>query len=194
MKTLNMSQAEMERYIARFDSLTPNKADYATREGVPAEAYEMVAAKNIYLVMATPKDTVGANTQPAIPGVAGASLYIVECPPGDGPALHAHMKTRETFMCLDGRFEVRWGDLGQHRIELAPLDTISVPAGVTRAFRNIAPGRSRLLALIQGEDAEALNDIALTPEVGIEVERRFGADAKAGLERIGMVFTAGVES
>jgi len=194
MKTLNFTQADMAPYIARFADLKPNKADYSEREGVPVEAYEMVAAKFIYFLLGAPKEAVGANTQPAVPGLPGTSLYIVECPPGDGPSLHAHMKTRETFFCLRGKFDVLWGDEGENAITLEPFDMISVPAGVTRAFKNVDTGSSFLLAMIQGEDdGAALNDIALTPAVGEEVVRRFGPAAKQGLERVGMVFTAGVE-
>jgi uncharacterized RmlC-like cupin family protein len=192
MKTIDLSQAEMEKHIARFSQLKPNKSDYAAREGISPEAYELVAAKNIYLLMAKSKAAAGANTQPAVEGLPGTSLYIVECPPGNGPALHAHMQTRESFMALTGRWEIRWGDRGEGRTELEPFDLISVPEGVTRAFKNVSDKTAYLMAIIQGEDKAALNDIALTPEVGEEVVRRFGPEAKAGLERIGMSFTAGL--
>ena len=40
-------------------------------------------------------------------------------------------------MCLSSRFEIAWGDRGEHTLVLDPLDMISVPRGENRSFRNI---------------------------------------------------------
>ena len=94
-------------------------------------------------------------------------------PPGTGPGLHAHHKTTETFTCLQGRFEFRWGDQGEHSIELDQFDVLAVPAGVCRAFRNISLEQGPLQVLITG-GIHDIEDIAFPPAVAEELD---GIDA-----------------
>ena len=56
----------MERnQIARLKNLKPTKYDFTqTNVGVPVEAYEMVASKNIYLLLA-PKERTRSFSPPA---------------------------------------------------------------------------------------------------------------------------------
>lgn len=178
----------MERYIARFKTLEPQKAEYE-RRGIPQAAFEMIAAKTIYLLMAPPGEK-GSTAKPGIVGVPGITVNIVECPPGNGPMLHAHMDTRESFICLKGKFEVRWGDRAEHATTLEPFDMIAVPPGTGRQFKNIDENNSLLLVIIQGD--EALNDIYYAPSVAKEITSRFGAPVKEAFERIGIQFTMGV--
>ena len=187
MKTRNVPPQEMEKYIARFDNLKPQKGEYEKR-GIPAAAFEMLGAKTIYLLMA-PEGEKGVTAASAIPGAPGMTVNIVSCPPGNGPMLHAHMETRESFMPLTGRWEVRWGDKGEHATELGLFDLIAVPPGVGRQFTNISDGESLLLVLVQGD--EAFNDISYAPEVGQEVSRRFGPETRVALERLGLSFDMG---
>ncbi|GAA4936898.1 putative RmlC-like cupin family protein [Nonomuraea thailandensis] len=190
--TVQITPDEMNKYVARFKALQPNKDEYVARVGIPVEAYEYVAAKNIFFLLGAIKDAEGANTPPALTSDPGTSIFIVECPPGDGPALHAHMKTRETFMPITGTWQILFGDDGEHDLHLEPMDMIAVPPGVTRAFRNISGETAYLMAVVQGTAEEALNDIVLTPAVGAEIVRLFGEEALKGLERIGMSFDAGL--
>ena len=199
MKTRQFSAQDMERQIARFRQLEPQKNAFA-KFGIPVEAMEMIAAKNIYLLM-TPKGAAGSaagaggsTASSSIEGQPGLTVNIVECPPGQGPMLHVHQRTCESFLCLTGRFEVRWGDQGEQRTEIQPFDLIAVPAGVARAFRNIDTQSSLLLVLTQSSGADDYSDIEYAPEVGEEIVRRFGAPTKAAFEAIGISFTAGVES
>lgn len=187
MKTRQVTPAEMERHIARFAKLQPQKAEYEKR-GIPTAAFEMLAAKTIYLLMA-PEGEQGSTASPAVTGQPGLTVNIVRCPPGNGPLLHAHMHTQENFMALSGRWEVRWGDAGEHATILEPFDLIAVPKGTGRQFRNVGKDDALLLVLIQGE--EALNDIYYAPEVGEELVRRFGSDTKAAFEKIGFSFEMG---
>jgi uncharacterized RmlC-like cupin family protein len=190
MKTVDMSLQEMEGRIARFASLMPKSRRYAEQAGIPAEAFEMIAAKNIYLLMA-PEGAGGANAAPAVAGAPGLTVNVCECPPGNGPMLHAHERTRETFFCLRGAFEVRWGDRGEHATRLEEFDMIAVPPGVTRAFRNVTDRTAYLLVMIQGGNDD-LDDVAYSPEVGEEIVRRFGPEVKARFESVlGWNFEAG---
>ncbi|MDR5777180.1 MULTISPECIES: hypothetical protein [unclassified Caballeronia] len=53
MAANDLSPDEMEsRQIARLKDLKPTKHDYVRVHDIPLDAYEMVAAKNIYLLMA----------------------------------------------------------------------------------------------------------------------------------------------
>jgi uncharacterized RmlC-like cupin family protein len=183
----------MEKQIVRFHDVPSLKSGALERYEIPVEAMEMIAAKDIryYLGPMNALAAAGSGTGPAVGGTPGLSVYVVECPPGNGPMLHAHMRTRETFFCVDGRFEVRYGDRGEHRTELSPLDMIAVPTGVSRAFKNISQASAHLLVIIQG-DPNDMTDIAYAPDVGKEVVRLFGPDAKSGFEKTGITFDAGV--
>lgn len=191
MKTLDITPEQMRARLARYADLRPNSLEYLAREGIPVEAYELLAAKQIFCVMAGPKPNDQATTPPAISGPAGFAMFIVETPPGNGPALHAHMHTVETFMCLSGRYRINYGTTGQHSLELGPLDTVSIPRGCMRQFINIAEESSKLLVLIDEPPGRAaLNDVYVLPELGELIVERFGSQVKAALERVGNQFTA----
>jgi uncharacterized RmlC-like cupin family protein len=191
MKTLTPTPAEMEARIARFRQLKPKSRRYAEACGIPAEAFEMIAAKNIFLLMA-PEGAGGANAAPAVTGAPGLTVNVAQCPPGNGPMLHAHQRTRETFFCLRGRFEVRWGDRGEHRTMLEEFDLVAVPPNVSRAFTNVTDQDAYLLVMIQGGNDD-LNDVAYSPEVAQQITQRFGPQVKERFETVlGWNFEAGV--
>lgn len=180
----------MKKRIARIDDLRPNKAEFAERGGIPQEAYEYVAAKDIFLLMAKPKPAEKQNSTPAIEGPDGASIYVVGTPPNDGSALHAHMTTHETFMPLTGRYRFDYGREGKHSVVINPFEMISVPPGVIRNFTNLEDHESRMLVIIQGEDDNALNDIILPPSTGDEIAERWGSETRDKIEEQGMLFIA----
>lgn len=188
MKTIPFTPDQMEARIARFAKLQPQKGEYEKR-GIPRAAFEMIAAKTIYMLMAPAGDE-GMTAAAPVTGTPGLAVSIVKCPPGNGPLLHAHMHTHETFMALTGRWEVRWGDEAESHTMLEPYDLIAVPPGAGRQFINRADEEALLLVLIQGE--EALNDIYYSPAVGQKISDRFGPEAKAAFENIGFSFEMGV--
>jgi uncharacterized RmlC-like cupin family protein len=191
MKTIQIDQEQMEARIARFRELRPRTQAYE-KTGIPQELFHAIAAKNIYSYMANP-DAGGANKQAKIKGAEGLTVMVCECPAGTGPLLHTHQNTVENFFCLDSRFEVSWGDAGEYRVVLEPMDMISVPPLVTRTFKNVGDQEGHLLVFVQGSN-KALNDISYSPQVGQDIVERFGADAKQRLETtVGWKFTAGVD-
>src|SRR3546814_6258468 len=132
--TKTPSPAEMERYIARFDELPANKDRTAGR--IPPEARERMTARSTRTVMATvAEDTPWGDG--VIPGPADFAVVIAECEAGNGPGLHSHAHTPETFPCLQRPFPIEWGEAGEHSTELGRFDTISVPPGVMRRFVKI---------------------------------------------------------
>lgn len=193
MQTKDCSAEEIQDHVARFKDLTPNSTDFLDREGIPVGAYEMIAAKKIFPVAASKRDAEMSNTPAPIDIPEGLSVFICEVPPGNGPEMHAHMFTRETFMALRGRFKIRFGKGGES-IELAEMDTVSVPNGVLRAFENITDETAYLLVLIHEGEHKALNDVYLRPEVGEKIAAAYGQSAVEGLERIGNNFNADADT
>ena len=188
LKTVNVTPEEMERRIARFSELKPQSALYQEGSGIPREAYELMAAKTLYLLMA-PETQGGPMAQkPAIAGEKGLSVIIARCPPGDKPLLHAHFKTHETFMCLTGEFRIRWGDAGEHETRLKPFDMIAVPPAVCRDFTNVSDQDALLLVLITGKSDEDFGDIAIAPEDSKMMVERFGMDVIRKYQAIGTEF------
>ncbi|MBO6783277.1 MAG: hypothetical protein JJ899_08410 [Alphaproteobacteria bacterium] len=63
-------------------------------------------------------------------------ISYVELPPGHEVQLHAH-DVAEVFVQMTGTFEFGYGDQGQHKVVLNPMDTFSVPIDVMRGFKNV---------------------------------------------------------
>jgi quercetin dioxygenase-like cupin family protein len=119
-------------------------------------------------------------------------MTLAICPPGQGPGLHSHRETYETFTVLGGKFEVTWNDNGENRLELDVFDTISIPPGVCRAFRNIGTVEGILQVLITG-GVHDMNDIAFSANAAAKIE----SSAPGALEHFkeaGFRFDAGQEA
>jgi uncharacterized RmlC-like cupin family protein len=193
MKTIEVSPEEMEKCVARFSDLKPQSGSYAEENNIPKDAYEMITAKTLYLLM-SPETQGGPMAQkPAVVTKDKISVIIAECPPGDRPGLHAHHRTRETFFCLDGRFRIRWGDKGENEVFLEQYDMVAVPTGVVRDFTNVSDKTARLLVIIAGDDEDDFNDIEYTPEESDQLRAKFGNEVVDQFRDIGMSFEAGVD-
>lgn len=83
-------------------------------------------------------------------------LNFVRCEPGKSAPLHNHL-TQEVFVAITGRWEVFWGPQGERRLVLEPLDTISIPPGLSRGFRNIADEPALLMGMAGGRDPGNIN-------------------------------------
>jgi uncharacterized RmlC-like cupin family protein len=193
MEANHISPEVMEQQqIARLRNLKPTKYDYLNHApaGVPVEAYEMVASKNIYLLMA-PKERTRSFSKPAVLGAPGLEVSIVDCPPGNGPPLHVHERTRETFLVLTGSYEVTWGDHGEHRTVLEAFDMFAVPPGIYRSFRNISSSDAKLLVIVQGEAGQVMNDIYYQESLGQQVSARFGDEIWEKMRSLGLRIASG---
>ncbi len=195
MKTIQMTPEQMKPYIARFDSLVANKAK--TDGKIPPAAREALTARATKTVIADPNATntpwgAGGEGGP-IPGPPSFALVIAECEPGNGPGLHSHQRSTETFTCIKGRFRIEWGDHAEHAIELGLFDTISVPPGVMRRFVNISDDTGLLYVIVQGGQA-GLRDVAFAPSVGADLEQRFGSQVVEELKKVGYTFDAGIDT
>jgi uncharacterized RmlC-like cupin family protein len=191
MKTRTISREEMERRRARFRSLESYQQQQERASGIPSAAFERIAAHRIYPVM-VPTTYAGRSALAPVKGAPGLVITIAECPPGDGAGLHAHEQSVENFLCLNGRFEIAWGDRGEDSLILEPLDFVSIPAGVCRSFKNVSDETARLLVMIQIVGEEQADRVHHTPAVGADIAEKFGTDTVEALSRIGFKFDAGV--
>ena len=174
--------------IARLAEMTSTQRALSAGNGVPPAAYEMLAAKEIFLMMA-PEGNVRKNSKPAIQGAPGLEVSIVRCPPGNGPGLHNHRMTNESFLCLTGEWEVIWGENGEHKTTIKPFDLAAVPPGIFRAFKNVSSEPAYLLALVQGAKEHVMGDISYARSLGDEIVEKFGPQAEQGLKEIGITFS-----
>ena len=94
--------------------------------------------------------------KPAITVPHPFSFSMIEVDPGKGAGLHAH-STEEVFMPVDGKLAVFWGDEGEQEVVLEALDTVTVPIGVMRGFRNADDKTIHVIAIVGGDDGGRLD-------------------------------------
>lgn len=186
MKTIRISKDQMAKRISRFHALKPLPIQNAS---IPEKARDVVYARKLLSVIGLESSAATPISSGApITGAAGMTMTLAVCPPGQGPGLHSHRETYETFTVLKGEFEVRWNDDGGEREVLRQLDTISFPPGVCRAFRNIGREEGILQVLITG-GVHDMNDIAFTENARRQIEA-VGAGLAAQFEKAGFAFDA----
>jgi mannose-6-phosphate isomerase-like protein (cupin superfamily) len=185
--TQSLSEQAMESRVARFNKLQTYQQQNFAAHGIPPGAVEKITARRVYPVMA-PADYQGRSAGAPVKGPRGLIVTIAECEPGNGPGLHRHLGTVENFMCLSGRFEIAWGDRGEHTLVLDPLDMISVPRGENRSFRNVSSETGRLLVMIVPETDEQADPISYAPSLAKEIETEYGKGALEGLRKVGFKF------
>ncbi len=136
----NPTVEQMEARVARFADLRPTD-DYVDAELPGCE-------RTTLRVLGTP---------PAAPLAAEAfHLNIVRCAPGKAAPLHNHL-TQEVFMPLSGVWEVFWGPEGERSLRLGPWDTVSIPPGLSRGFRNAGVDDAYLVGMAGGHDPGRIN-------------------------------------
>jgi len=190
MKTVQMTAAEVLARTARFDKLQA-MSTLKDNPAVPEAARDIFLARKIMpIVLEQTQNAFGSVA--AIYGAAGLTMNISVCPPGQGPGLHAHHKTFETFFVLEGKFEFSVNDDGAEKVILNKWDTLSVPPGVCRGFRNIDSKESTLMTVITG-GVHDRNDISLPPSIGAAIDAH-GPGVLDEVKKIGLTFDAGVET
>ena len=187
MRSKSLTPEEMDFRVARFEKLETYQRQNFETHNIPPGAVEKVAARRVYPVMAPP-DYQGRSAGAPVKGPRGLIVSIAECEPGNGPGLHRHLNTVENFLCLSGRFEIAWGDQGEHTLVLEPLDLVSVPVGENRSFRNISNELGRLLVMIVPQTDEQVDPVLFAPSLAKEIESDYGKSAVEGLQKIGFKF------
>jgi quercetin dioxygenase-like cupin family protein len=171
---------EMDSRIGRYDELAPMSTtdDLAW---VPQEAWDVFFARRIMAVVLENTDSPFGNRAP-IKGAEGLTMFISHLPPGQGPCLHDHNNTYETFMVLQGSIEYRVGNPVTHRRVLNQWDVFSCPPGVYREFRNVGDELAVQLTILTGPVER--DDVTIPHVVRERVEKQFGkkvADAFDGI-------------
>ena len=156
----------MKDRISRFRDLKPLPIQ---RPDIPEKARDVVYARKLLSVIGLEDSSSPINAGAPITGAAGMTMTLAVCPPGQGPGLHNHVKTYETFTVLKGRFEVRWNDDGSERAVLEQFDTISLPPGICRAFRNVGEEEGILQVIITG-GVHDMSDIAFSRKAKRRIE------------------------
>jgi len=186
VKTIRMSAAQMQKRIARYAALQPLPIQ---NPSIPEKARDVVYSRKLLSVIGLEDASTPINTGAPIIGAAGMTMTLAVCPPGQGPGLHSHRQTYETFTVLKGTFEVSWNDDGSERAVLGLFDTVSFPPGVCRAFRNVGDAEGILQVIITG-GVHDMTDIDFTPGAKRDIEAvRPGLAAE--FEKAGFTFTAG---
>lgn len=181
------STDEMQKRVARFADLVPYKDTMNDAHGIPPEAMQMMSSDKVYPVM-SPEGWEGRSKVAPVKGAPGLTVTIAECPPGDSSGLHKHTATVENFFCIQGTFDITWGDEGEHSVRLEPLDFISVPAGIYREFTNVGSDLGRLLVAIQSPEGETKDKVIHARAAGEEIERRWGKETRDAMAGIGIQF------
>lgn len=136
----NPTVAEMEARVARFRHLKPT-GDYVDA-AIPG------CERTTLRVL---------GQQPGAPLAAeGFHMSIVHCEAGKSAPLHNHL-TQEVFLVLTGQWEVFWGPEGGRKVVLGQWDTVSIPTGVSRGFRNVSGEPAYLLGMASGQDPGMIN-------------------------------------
>ena len=175
------TREELESRIGRYADLRA-MSTAGDLGWVGQEAMDVFFARKIMPVILDDTKNPFGSIAPIF-GAAGTTMFISIMPPGQGPCLHSHNTTFETFMVLEGRIEYHIGDPVAHKVTLEKFDTFSCPPRVYRGFRNVGDTDAVQLTVITGLD-ENRDDVSIAGSIGQEVERDFGkkvVDAFAGV-------------
>jgi mannose-6-phosphate isomerase-like protein (cupin superfamily) len=194
MERWTPTQEEMSKRIARFHEVVPVKNKHLDEKGIPPDVLEMIMAKTTRNVMSPGALPGQLSPKPAVEGGdAGVfRLGIATCPPDQGPGLHVHYRTHETFIAMTGRWEIQWGDHGEESIMLEHMDLIAVPPRVTRRFINRSDQDAHLMVIIQGQ-REEFDDVDRVPQTAQAIAAKYGQGMLDKLQSLGWKFTIGVE-
>ena len=188
MKTIHIDDATMARRVARYSALKPLPVQDDAR--IPQAARDVIYARKLLSVIGLDQATdTPINANAPIVGAGGITITYAVCPPGQGPSLHSHRVTFETFTVMQGVFEVTWNDQGENRVELGAFDAISVPPGVCRAFRNIGTSEGILQVVISG-GVHDRKDIDFADASAKKIEA-VGPGILDEFKKVGFTFTAG---
>jgi quercetin dioxygenase-like cupin family protein len=166
---------EVDARIGRYDALEPMSTS-KDLHWVPQGAHDIIFARKIMPVVLEATKNPFGNASP-ITGANGMTMFISVMPPGQGPCLHSHNSTYETFMVLEGTIEYLVGDPIEHRRVLNKWDVFSVPPRVYRAFRNVGTTDAVQLTVITGI-VDARDDVSIPQSVADQLSREYGAKVR----------------
>ena len=191
MRTVQVKPDEMKKRVFRWEGSEP----ITRHDDFPRELKLDVVAENIHGVITSTdpdrreEESNLFDTAPIQSGVQNFAMSLLSCPPNQGPCLHVHHFTYETFTVLEGEWRFNWNDDGEHSVILKKWDTVSFPPGVQRRFENISDTRSYMQVIVYGE-GKITDDISLSPAVREYLVGRHGEEK---VSKMGTKFTATVD-
>ncbi len=190
MKTLKLTKSYMEKRISRFLNLKP--LPIQMDETVPQSGKDIVYARQLLSVIGLDpsEGKTPINSGAPIIGAGGITITLAKCPTGQGPGLHNHLATFETFTVLEGEFLIKWNDDGSEELRLNKYDTISIPPGVCRSFTNVGKEEGLLQVIISG-GVHDMNDISFTPNAAKKMND-IQPNLSKKFEDAGFKFNAGI--
>lgn len=165
------SSDEIDSRLARFEDLQ-QMSTFDDLKWIGQEAMDVMFARKLMPVILDDTKNPFGNAAP-IMGASNTTMFISVMPPGQGPCLHSHNSTHETFIVLEGEIEYYIGDPIEHRRTLGKWDTLSVPPLVYRAFKNVGDSDAVQLTVITGLD-EGRDDASVAASVETDIKKRFG--------------------
>lgn len=167
----NLSKEELDSRIGRFGELQPmSTAKDLAWAG--QDAVDIIFARKIMPVILDDGKNPFGNIAPIF-GAANTTMFISIMPPGQGPCLHSHNDTYETFVVLDGTIEYFTGDPIEHRVTLNKWDFFSCPPGVYRGFRNVGDTDAVQLTVITGNEGSR-DDVSMPDSVAQQIVGEHG--------------------
>ena len=167
------TKEELDSRVSRFSELKPmsTAGDLAW---VGQEAMDVFYARKLMPVILDNTANPFGNVAPIF-GAAGSTMFISIMPPGQGPCLHSHNGTFETFMVLEGTIEYFIGEPIEHRVTLNKWDVFSCPPNVYRGFKNVGETDAVQLTVITGVD-EGRDDVSMPDSIAQRVGKDFGKE------------------
>ena len=165
------TKEEIEKRISRFSELKP-MSTAADLGWIGQDAMDIIFARKLMPMMLDDTKNPFGNEAPIF-GAAGTTMFISIMPPGQGPCLHSHNSTFETFMVLQGTIEYRIGDPVAHRLTLEKWDAFSCPPGIYRGFKNVGDGDAVQLTVLTGLD-EGRDDVSMPDSIAQQVSSEHG--------------------
>ena len=165
------TKEELDNRIGRFKDLQP-MSTAGDLGWVGQEAMDVFFARKLMPLMLDDTKNPFGNVAPIF-GASGTTMFISIMPPGQGPCLHSHNSTYETFMVLEGTIEYYIGEPIEHRVTLEKWDTFSCPPSVYRGFTNVGDTDAVLLTVITGI-GENRDDVSMPNSIAEQVRRDYG--------------------
>jgi quercetin dioxygenase-like cupin family protein len=167
------TEEELDKRISRFSELKPMSTvdDLAW---VGQEAMDVFYARKLMPVILDDTENPFGNAAPII-GAAGSTMFVSIMPPGQGPCLHSHNGTFETFMVLEGTIEYYIGEPVEHTRVLNKWDVLSCPPMVYRGFKNIGDTDAVQLTVITGT-GDNRDDVSMPDSIAQQVEKDHGKE------------------
>jgi quercetin dioxygenase-like cupin family protein len=166
------TREELERRVSRYGELKEMTTRSKELAGISQDAVDIIFARKIMPVILDNTKNPFGSYAPII-GAAGTTMFISILPPGQGPCLHSHNGTYETFMVLEGRIEYHIGEPIAHRITLDKWDAFSCPPFIYRGFRNVGTTDAVQLTVITGLTQDR-DDVSMPDSIAQQVRREHG--------------------